>query len=212
MKRKIYLLFVCALLLTGCDKYQKDTSYVTSDIYGTYKQILDASEQGYKQEISYTFNKDKSYNSVYYEEVDGKIRQNIQQKGKIFKIKHINSDITEIYLRSKDHKVTEQLYQYKNMIGFFYSIRIPNEKNFNLFIKDFISNSEGIYEDAGYAFDDKGFYHYCFNYDECVDDPNSFVKYKKKNNIIYLENPEYGYYIMFYIVDGGVFVKSYEKQ
>ena len=109
MKKRIYLLFTCAIFLTGCNEYQKDTSYATNDIYGTYGKFFDAPEQGYKQEISYTFNKDNSYNSTYYEEVDGEVRHNTQQDGVITSIDRINSDVTEIHLRSKDYKSNNQI-------------------------------------------------------------------------------------------------------
>lgn len=208
MKRKIYLLFVCALLLTGCDKYQKDTSYVTNDIYGTYKQILDASDQGYKQEMSYIFNKDNSYNSTYYEEVDGEVRHNTKQDGVITSIDHINSDVTEVHLRSEDYKSNNQIYQYKNMLGDFYKTYIPDQKHFNLFVRDFDYD-----ENSGYVFTNKGVFHHCTNYKNCTDDTDSFYKYKKINNIIYFDFSKDGhYYIRFYVVDGGIFEETYTKQ
>ena len=208
MKKRIYLLFTCARFLTGCNEYQKDTSYATNDIYGTYGKFFDAPEQGYKQEISYTFNKDNSYNSTYYEEVDGEVRHNTQQDGVITSIDRINSDVTEIHLRSKDYKSNNQIYQYKNMLGDFYKTYIPDQKHFNLFVGGIDYD-----ENSGYVFTNKGMFHICTNYKNCTDDIDRFYKYKKIDNIIYFDSFKDGhYYIRFYVVDDGIFEERYTKQ
>lgn len=201
------------MLLTGCTRYQKDLSYKTDDIYGTYVWNMKDEDNSYELNSTYTFNKDKTFLEKYYEVCGDKVLTDYKKSGDILNIEHIGSYVTLLILDNtiyhfgeSEQKYNENVYIYKNMLGHYYETNIPKSHKFNLFIKYSTSESEG------FVFDNEGYYHICSNPENCTDEKKDFVKYKKKNNIIYLENPEYGYYIMFYIVDGGMFSPQYYRQ
>lgn len=63
MKKKMLMLTILLLsmfAITGCSKYEKDTSYDV-DLYGSYTKNIVATNTSYTLNELYTFNKDDTY-------------------------------------------------------------------------------------------------------------------------------------------------------
>ena len=99
------------------------------------------------------------------------------------------------------------IYKYKNLLGDLKIAEVSNGTKFDLFIP---------YDDsslnAGLVLDKEGYYHGCSDYKNCTDDKKSFMKYKRKNNIIYLNGLGNHWQILFYIVNDGLFFPKYTKE
>lgn len=209
MKRKILkttVLILIAISITGCSKYEKDTSYDT-DLYGTYTDNIEASNISYTRNESYTFNTDNSYNHTYKEVMDGNVNSDIDENGKILSTEEISNDITQITLDqeikewSTGEISNENIYKYKNMIGDFREIEVPKGKTFKLQLSDYA------------WYDEEGQYHVC-NGENCQCNESS-PKYVRKDNIIYFQSMDEDhkncYTIACYIVDGGLFFPELYK-
>lgn len=205
-KRKLLVLFsITVLLLSGCNKTEKDSSFDT-DLYGTYESNIEASNIDYIKNDTYTLNKkDNSYKHVVYEKYNDNILRDSTTNDKINNIENINDNIMKIELNNGDSfEIT--LNKYKNMLGKFYQTEIPKDKTFDLFVKN-----EDSETNDGIIFDKDGFYHYCTNHDNCSDDSSTFIKYKHKGNYIYQADSKGNWTILMYIVEDGVFIKEYAK-
>ncbi|MDD5872200.1 MAG: hypothetical protein PUD90_01870 [Clostridia bacterium] len=213
MKRqKLFILFsLTVLCLSGCSKTEKDNSFDT-DLYGTYSNNIKASNVDYTLKVSHTFDKDDNYIGKYYEKSDGKVLKNSQYNAKIINIENINNDIKKIttdekktYLSGKTTLSTD-FYKYKNMLGRFYKTDVPDNKTFDLFLKNEESDvNEGL------VFNKDGQYHYCTNYDNCTDDSSTFTKYKHKGDYIYQADSDGNWTILLYVVEDGLFGEEYTK-
>ena len=211
-KRKLLVLFsITVLLLSGCNKTEKDSSFDT-DLYGTYESNIEASNIGYQLKVSHTFNTNNTYVGKYYEKSNGEIVDDSTQKANIINIEDVNDDIEKIttdeektYFSGVAYPTTD-FYKYKNMLGGFYKTEVPKDKTFDLFIKN---ESSDINE--GHMFSEDGLYHYCTNYDNCTDDSSTFTKYKHKGNYIYQADSDGNWTILMYAVEDGLFCKEYTK-
>ena len=64
-KQKLLGIFlISTMLLCGCTKMEKDTSYDT-DLYGTYKEEINATNTDYERKVTYTLNEDNTYDYEY---------------------------------------------------------------------------------------------------------------------------------------------------
>lgn len=209
MKNKfsiVILLVIITISLTGCSKYERDESYDT-DLYGSYSDYWEASNISYSQNKSYTFNTDNTYNYIHKEIMDGNINKDIDKNGKILSIKKISNDITQITLDqeitewSTGEKSNEIIYKYKNILGDFREIEVPNGKTFKLQLSEYN------------WYDEEGQYHLC-NGDNCQCS-GSIPKYVRKDNIIYFQSMDEEhkdcYTIGCYIVDDGLFAPELYK-
>lgn len=199
--RKLLILSTIGIMcLTGCSKTEKDTSYDTN-LYGTYVNELQG--ENYEQKTQYTFNSNDTYKYTYSETINGKTKDT-SRNHLINNIKKINNDITKIELNTDDSE--RSIYKYKNMLGQFYEVEVPDSENFNLKIKN-----PGYSSNAGYVYNKNGLWHPCANLDDC-NCKDFFITYKRKGNYIYGKNSEGDYYILHYIVDGGLFYPEYYKE
>lgn len=209
MRKYMILMFlsVSLFLLSGCSKTEKDISYDT-DLYGTYKDSLEGYDASGKlywiKDNTYTFKDDNTYSFNYNETINGENKEN-KKEGKVISIDDINGDISKIELENGDSSI--QIYKYKNMLGYFFQIDVPKSKVFDLFIKNVESELN-----EGNVFNEEGLYHYCTNYDNCTDDSNNYIKYKKKDNYIYQSDDNGNWTILFYIVEDGLFSKQFIKE
>lgn len=203
-KQKLLGIFlISTILLCGCSQTEKDTSYDT-DLYGTYGWTISAPEISFESKSTYKINEDNTYENNAYKKSEGQTTEK-NDNGKIIEIKSINNEITKIVMEDKSY-IDTIFYKYKNMLGEFYNIEIPQKSKFQLFLQNPNSNlNEGI------VFNDNGKYHYCTNYDNCNDDKNNFTKYKRKGNHIYQADSKGNWTILYYIVDGGLFSGTYTK-
>lgn len=204
-KQKLLGIFlISTMLLCGCTKMEKDTSYDT-DLYGTYSWTISAPEISFESKSTYKINEDNTYENSAYKKSEGQTTEK-NDSGKIIETKSINNEITKIVLEDKSY-IDTIFYKYKNMLGEFYNIEIPQKSKFQLFLQNPNSNlNEGI------VFNDDGKYHYCTNYDNCNDDKNSFTKYKKSGNYIYQLIPNKEWKIFLYITEDGIFSPEYFKE
>ena len=205
-KQKLLVLFsITVLLLSGCAKTEKDSSFDT-DLYGTYESNIEASNMDYIKNDTYTLNeKDGSYQHIVYEKCNDNILRDSTTNDKINNIENINDNIMKIELNNGDSfEIT--LDKYKNMLGKFYQTAIPKDKTFDLFVKNEDSDTN-----EGLVFNKDGLYHYCTNYDNCSDDSSTFTKYKHKGDYIYQADSDGNWTILLYVVDDGLFAKEYTK-
>ena len=204
-KQKLLGIFLIGtILLCGCAQMEKDASYDT-DLYGTYSWTISAPEISFESKSTYKINEDGTYENSAYKKSEGQITEK-NENGKITETESINSEITKIVLEDKSY-IDTIFYKYKNMLGEFYNIEVPQNSKFKLFLKNPNSDlNEGI------VFDDDGRYHYCTNYDNCNDDKNNFIKYKKNGNYIYQLDPNKKWKIFLYIAEDGLFSPEYTKE
>lgn len=203
-KQKLLGIFlISTMLLCGCTKMEKDTSYDT-DLYGTYSWTISAPEISFESKSTYKINEDNTYENSAYKKSEGQTTEK-NDSGKIIETKSINNEITKIVLEDKSY-IDTIFYKYKNMLGEFDNVDIPNKNKFDLFLKNPLSSlNEGV------VFNSKGTYHYCTDYDNCTDDSSNFIKYKRKGNHIYQADSKGNWTILCYIVDGGLFFGTYTK-
>lgn len=204
-KQKLLGIFlISTMLLCGCTKMEKDVSYDT-DLYGTYSWTISAPEISFESKSTYKINEDNTYENSAYKKSEGQTTEK-NDSGKIIETNSINNEITKIVMEDKSY-IDTIFYKYKNMLGEFYNIEIPQKSKFQLFLQNPNSNlNEGI------VFNDDGKYHYCTNYDNCNDDKNSFTKYKKSGNYIYQLIPNKEWKIFLYITEDGIFSPEYFKE
>ena len=203
-KKLLFLFIIISFILTGCSKTEKDLSF-DADIYGTYEWNMSSDEIAYELMSSYTINNNNTYNHKYFEKSHDNILNNININGVIKNGIQINKDIFKLELEDNSGK-NIIFYKYKNMLGEYYQVEIPNEKQFDLFLKN---SSSSINE--GIVFDNNGLFHYCTNYDNCNDDSSLFQKYKYKDNHIYQLDNNGNWIILLYVVEDGLFSKQYTK-
>lgn len=204
-KQKLLGMFlISTMLLCSCAQVEKDTSYDT-DLYGTYKEEINATNTDYEKKITYILNKDNTYTKTHYEKNNGQILYDDSFTDKINSIKEIDDNITKIEL-SNGNNPEYNIYKYKNILGDLKNTKIPEGSKFDLFIPYDTSS------DAGLLFDKKGYYHTCSNYKNCTDDSKYFIKYKCKNNIIYQKDSKGNLTIMFYILNDNLFYPKYFKE
>lgn len=211
-KYKVIVIFLLITTLTGCSKYEKDTSY-TTDLYGTYSSKIGEQNSSYFLERTYTINSDNTFNSTYIETVNSETINNTDKNGKIVSIENISDDITKITF--EDNNI---IYKYKNMLGELYITKVPSGNKFDLIIPTPSENWTGSYPNAAYVFDKNGFYHSCLDTAKCNDTEKDhmgvYYKYIRKNNLIYFIDPSVenmNYQILYYIVDDGVFFPELYK-
>lgn len=205
MKKIIFcLIFIC--LITGCSKTEQDSSFQT-EINGTYTNNINASNTEYVKNEKYILKENSNkYVHIVYEKSDGKIINDYTNQDEINTIDKINDDVFKIELNNGS-SFEIVLYKYKNMLGNFYKTEIPTRKTFNLLLQNDESDiNEGL------AFNKKGYYHYCTDYDNCTDDSKTFTKYKRKGNYIYQADAKGNWTILLYIVKDGLFSKVYTKE
>ena len=203
-KKLLFLFIIISFILTGCSKTEKDLSF-DADIYGTYEWNMSSDEIAYELMSSYTINNNNTYNHKYFEKSHDNILNNININGVIKNGIQINKDIFKLELEDNSGK-NIIFYKYKNMLGEYYQVEIPNEKQFDLFLKN---SSSSINE--GIVFDNNGLFHYCTNYDNCNDYISLFQKYKYKYNHIYQLDNNGNWIILLYVVEDGLFSKQYTK-
>lgn len=204
-KKFLIFLFISiftTFILTGCSKYEVDSSY-TTDLYGSYSNNIKASNMSYTLDESYTINSDNTYNHIYKEIINDIVTNDIDENGKILSVEEISDNFYEITLNQKISEWSLQrnpckvIYKYKNMIGDFDEIEVPDGKTFELHF------------DTGVWFDKDGQYHNCSNDNEC-NCKEELPKYIKKNDIIYFQSMDEehkNYYtIGMYIIDNGIFI------
>lgn len=220
--RKIFsfiILISITFTFTGCAKYEKDESYDT-DLYGSYSHEMNAyigddvnqatedpDNQYYSYEM-YQFNSDNTYHHEVKEIISNETTKDSNKDGKILSVEEISDDITKI---TSDQKIVdwstqessdEILYKYKNMLGDFTEIEVPQGKTFELQINDARYDKEGQYHLL------------CEGSDNC-DCSNFYPKYIRKDNIIYFQSMDEehkNYYtINLYIVDNGLFCPTFYK-
>lgn len=198
MKNKILaVLILSTITLTGCAKYQKDESFDT-ELYGTYSRYSEAyddvDDKLYVTNEEYSFNRDDTYSYKQKETINGEIYEDLNKSGEILSINEFSDDIIEIITNPEIY----YKYKYKNMLGRFDEIEVPNGKTFDLKIDDSV------------WFDKDGIYHWCSGDEESCDCDD---KYIRKGNIIYLKNTiNNNYYIWCYILDDGLFSPEYTKE
>lgn len=215
-KQKLFILFSLAVLcLSGCSKTEKDNTFDT-DLYGTYEDVFvsydDNGDIIWKRNNNYTLNNNNTYTFNCDETLLGEIKKDTTN-GKILNIENVNNDIQNIIINKTStsffNNVTKNVhfYKYKNMLGRFYKTDVPNDKTFDLFLKN-----EDSSINEGLTFNKDGQYHYCTNYDNCTDDSSTFTKYKHKGNYIYQADSDDGNWSIFlYVVEDGLFAKEYIK-
>lgn len=209
MKKKMLMLTFLLLsifVITGCSKYEKDNSYDV-DLYGSYTKNIVATNTSYTLNELYTFNKDDTYEYKINEVIDGKTTKNMDKSGKLLSIKKM-SDMMEITLDqeviefSTQENSNEIIYKYKNMIGTFEEVQIPDGKTFELHLQNV-------------WFDEDGQYHTCTDTDICECNA-TLPQYIRKDNIIYFQSMDEAhkntYSICYYIVDKGLFYPELYKQ
>lgn len=216
MKKKMLMLISLLLsifVVTGCSKYEKDTSYNT-DLYGTYVNHIGTEGSNYFSENKYIFNTDNTYNYISKEIQYNETTENTNETGKILLSENISDDITKITF---DSDVIE--YKYKNMLGGLYELEIPSGKTFDLVIPTPSDNWAGSYPNAANVFDKNGIYHSCLDITKCEDTEENhmgvYYQYVRKNNLIYFIDPsisDMDYQILYYIVDDGLFYPELYKQ
>lgn len=208
-KCKIIIIFLAIMTLTGCSKYEKDTSY-TTDLYGTWIHNLDTVDETgliYQLNETYKLNKDDTYNYTVYEIIGDEVTKDKSVEGQILSIEEISDDITKITLDQKytswstGETYNETVYKYKNILGDFCETEVPKGKTFELHL-------DNVW------FDKNGQYHICTDGDNC-DCKEYCPQYIRKNNIIYFqsmdeEHKDY-YSIGIYIVDDGLFFPELYK-
>ena len=200
-KKKVFFIgALCFCLLTGCTSYEKDSSYKT-ELSGTYVQSIGNKDIGYLQKDTITINNDNTYTETLYELNGDKEKENTSN-GELNDINEITSNITSFSISAN-----RLLSKYKNMLGYYYDVEIPKGSTFDLYL-----HNDGSNLDEGQVFDKTGNYHYCIHHDNCTDDSSQFIKYKRKGDIIYTQSKDNNWHILYYIVDNGLFSKSYIKE
>lgn len=194
-------------MLTGCSKYEKDTSYNT-DLYGDYSRNIESINTSYFLSENYTFDTDNTYNYIYKEVIDGTVISDVNKDGKILSVEEISDDISKITLDrelvpwSTQESSYDVIYKYKNMLGDFCEIDVPNGKTFELHL-----------DEAWY--DEDGQYHICTDINEC-DCKETLPKYIRKNNTIYFQSMDEEHKnchtITAYISDNGLFFPVLYKE
>lgn len=227
MKKIILMVLLLSMFaITGCSKYEKDTSYDT-DFYGSYLKCIEDvnSSISYSLNNNYIFNEDNTYNHTCKEIIDGTKNIDSDTNGKILSIEQISDDITQITLDeettelSTDNISNKIIYKYKNMLGGLYEIDIPSGKTFDLVIPTPSDNWAGSYPNAANVFDKNGIYHSCLDITKCEDTEENhmgvYYKYVRKNNLIYYIDPsitDMDYQILYYIIDNGLFYPELFKE
>ncbi len=225
MKKKfgiITLLTIITISLTGCAKYEKDSSYDT-DLYGSYAWQIGTEDSNYFSKHTYVLNKDDTYNYISKEIQYNETTEDNNRTGKILSVEEISNDITQITLDQKSTESTretsnETVYKYKNMLGKMFFEEIPLEKTFDLIIPTPHENWTGSYPNAANVFNKNGFYHSCLDITECNCTEENHIglyyKYIRKNNIIYFIDPgveDMNWQILYYIVEDGLFAPELYK-
>lgn len=219
-KKILSLIILTSTIFTfaGCAKYEKDESYDT-DLYGSYlhtfgsynddntNQTEESSIQYYLNEM-YQFNSDNTY-QLTGEQIIDETTQDINEDGKILSVEEISDDIFKIILDKEivnwsTNEVSNQIiYKYKNMIGDFSEIEVPNGKTFELHLSDYV------------WYDKDGQYHAPCNGNDNCNCSDSCPKYIRKDNVIYFQSMDElhkdCYTIGAYIVDDGVFFPTFYK-
>lgn len=145
--------------------------------------------------------------STKYEVIDGKTTKNMDKSGKLLSIKKM-SDMMEITLDqeviefSTQENSYEIIYKYKNIIGTFEEVQIPDGKTFELHLQNV-------------WFDEDGQYHTCTDTDTCECNA-TLPQYIRKDNIIYFQSMDEAhkntYTIGYYITDNGLFYPELYKE
>lgn len=199
--------------LTGCTKYEKDTTFNT-DLNGTYTWSLGSEDIKYSEMAIYNFD-NEAYTYGYHKENNDDITDS-SSEGKVLSTEKISNDIDKIVLQDNDNENT--MYRYKNMLGQFYSAEIPKGKTFDLIINTPSDSMFGTYPNEAIVFDKDGNVHTCLDYKNCTDKEDAhlgiYYKYIRKNDIIYfLNDTENNYYqILYYVTDTGLFVPGFTKE
>ena len=199
--------------LTGCTKYEKDTTFST-DLNGTYTWVVGSEEIKYLEKATYTFD-NEDYTYEYHKENNDDVTDN-SSEGKVLSTEKINKDIDKIVLQDNNNEST--IYRYKNMLGQFYSSDIPKGKTFDLIINTPTDSMFDTYPNEAIVFDKDGNVHTCLDYTNCTDTEDDhlgiYYKYVQKNDKIYfLSDAENNYYqILYYVTDDGLFVPSFTKE
>ena len=101
-KQKLLGIFlISTLLLCGCTKMEKDTSYDT-DLYGTYSWTISAPEISFESKSTYKINEDNTYENCAYKKSEGQTTEK-NDSGKIIETKSINNEITKIVMEDKSY-------------------------------------------------------------------------------------------------------------
>lgn len=198
MKSKFIILlsFILIIVLTGCDKYEKDVS-LNTNLYGSYCKSTESTNTSYSMNEVCTFNPDNTYTYSVKEVVNSKTTKDNILSGNIT-VEEVSTDITKI---TKTH--SGETYKYKNMLGNFYECTFPEGKTFNLKSDNFT-----------FWFDEEGQYHLCTDTAKC-DCITNCPQYIRKDDIIYFQSmsKEYKntYSIGAYIVEQGIFFPELYK-
>lgn len=101
-KQKLLGIFlISTMLLCGCTKMEKDTSYDT-DLYGTYSWTISAPEISFESKSTYKINEDNTYENCAYKKSEGQTTEK-NDSGKIIETKSINNEITKIVMEDKSY-------------------------------------------------------------------------------------------------------------
>lgn len=175
-----------------------------TDVYGTWeRETID--NFGNKNVQKYIFNTD---GTGYFEETsydDGTVLSD-NKKNLEISYEKINSDIDHVIAQG-DERESGYTYKYKDMLGYYTKISVPDGKKFDLSLSSNKGNISSIYRKDGT-------YHICLNYDSCKNDDcgGCTYKYKRKGNKILFQETDGGKWEEYtYIVQGGIFTKWYTK-
>lgn len=204
----LLLISICIMLiLTSCSRYEKDSSYDT-DLCGDYSENIEATNTSYFLNESYIFNTDNTYLYIYKEIIDGIVTNDINKSGKILSVEEISDDISKITLDQEVVKWSTQesssntLYKYKNMIGEFLKIEVPDGKTFELHLNKV-------------WYDEDGQYHTCADINKC-NCKETCPQYIRKNDMIYFQSMDEEhkncYTISAYIMEDGLFFPELKKE
>ena len=109
-KQKLLGIFlISTMLLCGCTKMEKDTSYDT-DLYGTYSWTISAPEISFESKSTYKINEDNTYENCAYKKSEGQTTEK-NDSGKIIETKSINNEITKIVMEDTSYLYIRQFYE-----------------------------------------------------------------------------------------------------